>query len=261
MSTFLADYEDERQAFGDLLQADACNRILLFQGASGCGKTALLRHCLEKTPTDTPHVRYDFKGETPVAEVFHRAGQRLTWDRLPGLTSQVAQMQETPTTQIDKNWLAGINNRISVALHSENRLDREDRRAVLTNAFFDDLQGFDRSVMLVFDTFEKAPTEVQEWIGGPVLARAANFDKIRVVIAGQMVPDHNNIEWGHCCHKRDLFGVIDALHWLPVIEAMGHIIPHEPPLTWLAGVCHALNGRPADIVKIIEGLPKAEMPS
>lgn len=255
----LADYEAERQAFERLFDASCRDRIVLFRGASGRGKTALLRHCLGQVPAHVAHLQYDCKGEVSVAEVFHRAGQLLTWERLPRLTQQVAQMQQTPAVHIDSNWLAGINNRISVALHAESPVDREHRRSLLTNAWFDDLQDFPQPVLLVFDTFEKAPTEVQQWVGGPVLARAAIFANIRVVIAGQEVPDQHSIEWGHCCDAHTLYGVRDAAHWLPVLQAMRRRIPVPvEPFSWLAGVCHSLDGNPAEILKVIDRLPRVE---
>lgn len=257
MTTIIADYEAERRAILDLFQPECACRIVLLRGASGSGKSTLLRHCLENCPPQASYLSYDFKGDIPVAEVFYRAGQRLTWPRLPALTQQVAQMQEAPSVKVDSNWLAGINNRINVALHAESPADREHRRALLTNAFFDDLQAFDRPVVMVFDTFEKASTEVQRWLGGPVLARAAFINNVRVVIAGQEAPAPN-IEWGHCCREHELYGVRDARHWLPVVQAMDRYIPFDDPMTWLAGLCYGLKGNPASIVPALQTLPRRE---
>jgi hypothetical protein len=73
------------------------------------------------------------------------------------------------------------------------------------------------------------------------------------------VPDAHNIEWGHCCAHHELFGVREAEHWLPVVEAMGRYIPVDPPEKFIAIVCQALNGAPKDIMQIIEGLPRKEV--
>ncbi len=165
-------------------------------------------------------------------------------------------MQQATSVNIDRNWLLGINNHISVALHADNPQDRSYRRAALTEAWFEDVQQLAEPFLVVFDTYEAATAEIQEWLSGPFLARVATADPLRVVIAGQTVPDKLNIEWSQCCHEHRLYGVPEARHWLPVIEAMGRYIPDEPPLIWLAGVCHALQGKPAEIIKIIEGLPR-----
>jgi hypothetical protein len=150
----------------------------------------------------------------------------------------------------------GINNRINVALRAENTDDRENRRAALTEAWFADMAQCDQLVVFLFDTYEDATTEVQTWLSGPFLARAAQVVKVRVVVAGQTVPDKNNIEWGHCCVRHDLFGVWDAKHWMPIVQALGKRIDPQPPEVWLAGVCAGLKGNPAEIMKVIEALPQ-----
>jgi len=257
MTTLLADYENERRAFENLLLPSCQERILLFRGASGSGKTTLLKYCREHVPQATPHLPIELRGSAvSVEEIFQRSGRHLTWDRLHHFTEQVANMQGAPNVQIDRNWLAGINNRIIVALHAESLVDREHRRAVLTNTWFDDLATFDYPILVLFDTYEQATTEVQAWISGPFLARASQVDQVRVLVAGQIVPERNNIEWGHCCTIHDLYGVIEAKYWMPIVREMRRRIAVDDPESWLAGVCHALKGNPESIMKVIEGLPQ-----
>jgi len=260
MALPLADYEREQQAFDALLQPECRERILLFRGESGSGKTTLLNFCREQVPPSIPHVEIQLRGSAvSVAEIFFRAGRVLRWDHLPNFTEQVAALEGTPKTQIDRNWLIGINNRISVVMRVENPADREHRRAALTDAWFDDTAALPGPMLMLFDTYEQATTEVQDWISGPFLARAAQVLPVRVVVAGQTVPDKNNIEWGHCCTAHDLYGVAEARHWMPIVQATQRHIPFDQPLTWLAGVCHALKGNPKSIMQVIEGLPVREM--
>ena len=54
MTTLLADYDRELQAFQALLAPDCRERILFFHGESGCGKTTLLSACLEQVPQTIP---------------------------------------------------------------------------------------------------------------------------------------------------------------------------------------------------------------
>jgi len=96
--------------------------------------------------------------------------------------------------------------------------------------------------------------EVQEWLSGPCLARAADCDRMRVAVAGQDVPDAG-IEWGHCCDRHELYGVREARYWLPVVESLDKRIPAEHPLDWLAGICCYLEGHPAKIIEVIKDLP------
>ena len=257
MSMLIANYEAQRKAFVALLQRNCHHRILLFHGESGSGKTTLLNSCLEQIPTSIPHVEIQLRNSmVGMAEVFYRTSHVLTWDRLLNFTERLATLEGMPKVQIDHNWLMGINNRIRVVLGGENLADRDQRRTALTDAWFDDAAMLQGLILMVFDTYEQAATEVQDWISGPFLARVAQTDSVRVVVAGRTVPEKNNIEWGHCCDFHDLYGVVEAQHWLPIVQAMKRRIAVENPKDWLAGVCHALKGKPDDIMKVIEGLPR-----
>jgi energy-coupling factor transporter ATP-binding protein EcfA2 len=259
MTTIIANYEAERQAVLDLFQAECACRIVLLRGASGSGKTTLLTHCRELVPPSVFHLPVQLRGSTiTAAEVFYRAGRHLTWERLTHFTGHVAQMQGGASVKVDRNWLAGIGNHIDVALHAEQPLDREHRRVALTEAWFDDLATLSQPFLVLFDTYEHATDDMKEWICGPFLARAAQVNTLRVVIAGQEVPEAHNIEWGHCCRAHSLYGVCEARHWLPVVKEMGRYIPFDDPMTWLAGLCYGLNGNPNSIMQQLETLPRRE---
>jgi hypothetical protein len=256
MTMPLADYEVERRCIQTLFDAECRQRIVLVRGASGSGKTHLLQYCKEQMPAGMPHLPVQLRSRAvTIADIFYRAGGRLTWKHMNAFTKQVAGMQAVSMANVDHNWLLGINNHISLALHAPDLIDREQRAAALTEAWFEDLRALPRPLLMLFDTYEQATTDVQGWISGPFLARAAVTERVRVVIAGQDVPDRRNIEWGECCQELTLYGVHEAKHWLPVVQAMGRRVPVDPADTWLAGVCHALKGDPAVIMRVIEGLP------
>jgi hypothetical protein len=257
MSNLIADYETERKAFKELLKADCEKRILLIKGQSGSGKTTLLTHCRQYIPNDFQHIPIDLKGSAmSIVDIFFRSGSRLKWNYLKNFTKQVADLQGASNVKIENNLLKGTNNNITIALHSENLNDREYRRTVLTHSWLDDLEFYKKPILFLIDTFQDASEEVRSWISGPVLSGIADIDNIRMLIAGQTIPDEHNITWGHCCKTQCLYGVPDAQHWLPIVQNMQRIIPFQDPLTWLAGVCHALQGKPNEIMKIIEALPK-----
>jgi hypothetical protein len=192
-----------------------------------------------------------------VAEIFWRINQVIGWDRLPRFTSRLTALAlgGEPDVEVSINLQAGFNNSITMVLRADNQLDRAERSIDLTNAWFDDIGALAHPVVMLFDTYEDAPTEVKGWISGPFLARAATTGAIRVVIAGRDVPERNNIAWGHCCQVHDLFGVVESKHWMPVVRELHRRIPVPDPESWLAGVCHALGGNPKQIMQVIEGLP------
>lgn len=260
MSTIIANYENEQKAFGALFKKNCKDRILLYRGTSGSGKTTLLTYCTENLiPKGVKHIPIQLReSAVSFAEVFYRSSQFLTWEKMTNFTSQVAQMSGTPGAAIDKNFLAGIGNKISVVMQVENQKDRAQRSVELTHAWFEDLAAYQQTVLMMFDTYEKGNSEIKEWISGPLLSRVANADNVRVVVAGQDIPDKKNIEWGTCCSAHELFGVAEAKHWMPVLKAMNRKVPKEvgEAQTWLAGVCYALKGNPSEIIKAIEGLPQ-----
>lgn len=255
MTTPIADYVEERALFDALLLAETQHRILLFQGESGMGKSRLLMACLEKV-TSIRHIPVDFKGTAvSVAEVFYRTGDRLGWEHFPHFLAAIGTLEGPQAVKIDSNRLLGINQKIELALTIEKVDDRERQVAELTKAWFGDLLNLGFDLLFIFDTYEQATEPVQRWLAGPFLVRAAGNPRLRVLIAGQKVPESRNIEWGYCCQTRQLAGVRDPAHWESVVTALNRHIPYSLR-DYLAGICQAYSGRPDAIMNFIEGLPQ-----
>jgi len=248
----LADYQKERAAFDALLDPDCKKRILLFHGESGSGKTTLLSSCRDsvKQGAQISYVNIDLKGTAvSVAEILSRTSDRLPVAQLPNLRQKVAELEGLPAVDLDNVKLTGFGNKLNVTLQVNDPNDRESRRLSLTDALFADLRAFTQPVLFILDTYQDATTEVRDWISGPFLARLDAAIQVRVVIAGQNVPDENNLDWGHCCSSHRLKGVPDAKHWVPVVDAMKLRVPASDTLSWLVGVCGLLKGRPSEIMQ------------
>lgn len=257
MTIPLANYQEQIEAFLALLRPDCERRILLFQGEGGTGKTTLFRACQEKIPQDVYHVPIQLRQSgVGMAEIFSRSVSLTGWDRWPNFTERVLGM--TPNIEIEDNQLRGLNNRINVALHVESPADRKQRRVDLTEAWFTDTYALPQPLLMMMDVYEQAPIEVADWIDGPFLARAAYCERLRVVVAGRKVPDENTIEWGHCCTRQNLYGVREARYWLPVVAALGKVVPAKNPLDFMAGACNICQGRPDEIMKWIMEFPSRE---
>jgi energy-coupling factor transporter ATP-binding protein EcfA2 len=259
MTTLVANYENEQRAFRALLRPKCNERILLYRGLSGSGKTTLLKYFIELVPSTIVNMTIQMReSAVSLVEIFSRASQGLPTKNLVGFITHLKNLNRGISGKIDKNWLGGINNQIQFVLNAPDPKDREQRSVELTDVWFNDLAGYKKPFVILFDTFEQANMEVREWISGPFLSRVAKTPNVRVIVAGQQVPDSNNIEWGYCSSKHELYGVRDAKHWMPIVKAMNRKIDTqeiESPMSWLAGICHALKGNPAEIMKVIEGLP------
>ena len=105
--------------------------------------------------------------------------------------------------------------------------------------------------LLALDTYEQANIEVQYWVNYQLLPWVADAEPVRVVVTGQMVPELSS-DWGYCCQHHHLKGVLEAEAWMPVIEALGIVVPS---FDYVAGVCAAFNGRPDEIMQFIKTLP------
>lgn len=255
----IANYERERKLFAELLDLHSSKKILLFFGESGIGKSTLLRSLVELAPIDSKCVPIELRGAAVgVAEIFYRLAGRLDWAKLDSFCNQLVSMDPGIVTTIDRNSLIGIKNRINVSLYSRGLIDRSERIAALTESLFRDLEALKELVVLTFDTFDNASTEASEWLAGPLLERVTRATNVRVVIAGKVVPNINNIEWGTCCEIRELSGVIEADPWLFIAERLKKVIPHDSRSGWMSGVCAALNGNPAKIMQVIESLNSQE---
>ena len=252
-----ANYKVERKAFLSLIEPNCKNRIILFTGQSGIGKTRLIEACREDVGKSIYFLPIQLRGAAVgISEIFWRVGDCIDWDNLPEFEKKISELNKT-IVNITGNKIIGINNQISVILQVEYREAREELQVALTSALFEDLRKLKRSLLIVIDTYEDGASEVKKWISGPFLARAANTKNIRVAIAGQEVPDCNSIDWGHCCEQPyKLDGVTKAEHWVPVVKALNLEVPEKPAKIFLAGICYAFNGHPMSIMNKITGFSK-----
>lgn len=81
-----------------------------------------------------------------------------------------------------------------------------------------DLQSLTTPVLLLFDTYEKASAEAKELIVGQLLPDLEDCSAVRIVIAGQTVPDHNSTFWGTLARHFFLDNISDALAWCSFFE-------------------------------------------
>jgi energy-coupling factor transporter ATP-binding protein EcfA2 len=256
----IANYKEHRQAFKALLETDCSKPILLFKGESGTGKSTLMKYCRTLIPSDSHQFLVDLRNTNNVMQIFLKTGARLGWDYFENFQQQIGELNRQLNINIDGNTQAGVGNMINVELKAlfENTTpeQRAERYTALTYAWAKDINNLNKPCLLLLDVYEQAQTEIKGWIDGDFLSCAADSRQIRVVIAGQSIPE--SFEWSHCCEIKELDGVHEAEEWLLAIKAMGRVVPSPSPIELLRGFCIALNGNPAAIMKFIEKFPRAQ---
>ncbi|ASF47496.1 AAA family ATPase [Methylovulum psychrotolerans] len=255
----IANYKEHREAFRTLLEEDCCKPILLFKGESGTGKSTLLKYCREQI-NNHHQVSIDLRNTADVMQIFLQTCNHLKRDHFDHFKQHLSNLNQDFNINVNGNAQAGVGNMINVELKAlfanTTPEQRAERNSALTHAWIDDINNFDKPCVMLIDVYEQANTEIKRWIDSDFLNCVADSQQIRVVIAGQNVPE--SFVWNHRSKLKTLYGVPEAEEWLPVIEAMGRTIPVEPQLTYLAGICHALKGNPAEIRKIIENFPRLQ---
>lgn len=249
----LANYEEQQQHFLGLLDPRARNHILMFQGESGSGKTRLLESCIRAVPAYIPYLSVQLRGSaTTTAHLFYRLGRRVGWARLPAFTRQVAALCGMPHQGGDAAWQLDIRQHLERTLQVEDLSARRQRGNSLTDAWFADAHTFQTPLLLILDTYEDATVEFNQWFSQQFLPWIADSQTVRVLVAGQKVPELSS-DWRHCCSYHRLTGVHEAAAWLPVAQAMGRQV-HS--LDYLAGACAAFRGNPGKILEFIQLLPQ-----
>lgn len=250
----VANYQEEKDHYLSLLGDTPPARVLLFKGESGSGKSTLLTHCLHDFPCPETICRIviDFKqGRVNLPKLFNELGREIGWEHLPTFRARLNAVGRSVT--IDSNKQIGWGNQITVFLSPEDQSVRASRLAALSEDLLTDLRSLPQPVVLILDTYEQATDATREWIEMHLLDWLDKVTQLRVLIAGQTVPEAT-LKWGRLSLVRHLRGVPDPQHWLPVAS---RALPHkslEERLKWLGAICRAFEGRPNEIMKVIEAL-------
>lgn len=171
----MADHSGARAAFGDLLTSGSAGRILRISGVSETGKSHITRQMLANALAipDIACGRFDFKGTTDMDREVRAFVQDLGVSAAPATTPR---------------------------LHE--RLDQ----------ILGSLRHRAQPTLLIFDTYEMAG-ETQEWVEKSLLQSLIRATWLRVVIAGQEVPDSTGAVWAAVASPTVQLALPQAADW------------------------------------------------
>jgi hypothetical protein len=202
----------------DLLAGRSRERILLFEGGSGVGKSKLVRQSAE----------YARKLGVSVAFIDFKGGTSNTQDVLG---------------QIDLDLGARLPN-FSQELPKKSYTLRKDLRTLR------------QPVLLIFDSYEDAADNqnIVDWLNVQLLGDLESAPAVAVILGGQKTPERAHASWRDFARHFSLSPITELEHWK---EWASRHYPkvHEGHLRTLL---KATGGQPSLMASLCEGIAKAE---
>jgi hypothetical protein len=215
----LADrVQEEWAAIVDLLAGRSRERIVLYQGASGLGKSVLLRQAaIYAKSLKLPVVYVDFNGGGSDTTAILGQFQLDLGDQLPNFCRESA-------------------NKI--------HLLRGDMRALT------------RPALIVFDTYERCAsnTAVADWLNQQIFGEIEAAPGLAVIVAGQQIPDYRNAAWRDLARYVPLKPITEVECWKPWVE--GHY-PGLEKKAHLPTLVLAAQGNPGNMSGLCEAISKS----
>ncbi len=246
----LANRTKEIDYFQKMVSWNSPKQILLLESPPGFGKTDLLLKFAEICPEGVLAVQVNLKSAcVGIPYVFWRIKNAIGPSHFPRFKAGVQNYLRPDNIIITDNEVLGQMD-IQLALGS-NEQTQKYHLMELQEMFFQDLQKVKKTVVILFDTFNEASTDIRRWLSGAFLAAVTNCENLRVVIAGQSVPERN-CEWDRNCHKCHLGRIDDEQAWYEFTQEMELSLSQEIVAKFVA----ALEGNPKKLKEAFETLSK-----
>ncbi len=240
----LANRTEELKLFKQIVTGQNPKRILLIEGESGVGKTNLLGQFAHCCSPGVSCVSIDLKSakELGVPYILSALRKRLGRENFLQFAKQVQEFLLLSNVEVRDNVMVGQDLQIQVALNVDPET-RKFRLVALQEAFFQDLRAINRSIVIILDTFNEAPPELAVWLGGGFLSEVVDTPNLRVVIAGQRVPQLT-VEWMADCEYCRLEAIKDVEAWCAFAQTQKFPFPKEA----VKAIILTFQGQPREII-------------
>lgn len=241
----------EIQLFRSLLSQEQSSKVLLISGAPGMGKSALLRMYNQICDQDNlPHALVNLQdyNAIDISSILEKIVQMVGGKYFANYHNAKDRLVDAIIAQVEPGTNIDIVSRIAISDFSMER--RKANRDLVTRAFFVDIREISKTqhVVIMFDNFERAPHEVQEWLSGLFLSEVASAPLGIVVITGRVVPGLTPEIPGDVL--RFTLGTIDLHEWTKYALSRGLDISEEE----LEVLQEASNGIPLVIETMLSNL-------
>ncbi len=208
----LANRTKELETFLEMATGSHDCRIMFIEGPSGIGKTSLVRRFKHKCPSEIKYVPFDCKGGNSLADFLSHVILYLGNEHFPNFSSKLKFFVHGGV-DFSENDIAAET--ISIAIHADaNSATQSFRLDQLQQAFFSDLGELEHRTVITLDTYQTASELLQNWIESKWLrAVECQLERVVTVIAGQSIPNPNNLVWGDKCEHFHLPAIKDVKAW------------------------------------------------
>jgi hypothetical protein len=175
----LANRQNEFRLFADLIAGQTVERALFLEAPSSYGKTLLLAECIK----------------------------------------YAAQQLGTGVVKIDFKGNATrdfVLDTLRLELGNHLPTFRQPQSKVYDLRL--DLRNLASPILLAFDTYERANSEARELVEGLLLADIDRLGGVRIIIAGQDVPDHEHALWSASVRHFNLEPITETKCWQDYAE-------------------------------------------
>jgi hypothetical protein len=210
--------KEEWPAITELLTGRSRERILLYEGASGLGKSVVVRQAsVYARKLGIPVVHVDFKGGgVDIESILGHFDLELS-QHLPNFSRN------------------GANK---------------------THLLRKDLRGLRQPVLVIYDSYEDCVGNktVADWLNQQFLTEVETAQGVAVIIAGQKVPDFTRAGWRALVRHLPLKLIKEIEHWRPWIER--HFPDFQKSGADLRTVILIAEGNPAIVSAACEAISK-----
>ena len=249
---FLVNRNAEKALLDDLLQPAARQRILLLQAGSGYGKSLLLE-TYQADIEDRGHalavIKLD-RGGVDAVDLLAALCHQWGWARFPRFHTALSLLAMPATVEVSRNVQIGFS-RSQINL-PENPAQRRAQMHELALAWFEDVQAglpADRPAVILIDTYNRAGTaerlatvseELHGWMEDGFLIQVQHTPALRLILAGQQVPESGLTSWERCCRRHVLGPIRNPDDWQRFAEHVGARVTREI----ISAYCHTEGGHP-----------------
>jgi hypothetical protein len=238
----IANYDEGKELFTELVDSSLGPKILFIHGISGAGKSTFIKYCLNQISSRP--VTLDLELDPlPMSKLFIRFGQFYSWQKLPFFTQTVAYLLEQNDMFNNPIWQIKMHDHLKEIGKINDKASRLERFKTLADGLFYDTAAFEKPTTLIVENYEKGKGEFQEWFSESFLVKVAESENMRVLVSSQEAPDiQPAFDWRGHATIYEMRGVHDPKIWLDWAAQEGFQPPSLADMT--------------EWVQIAEGNPK-----